>query len=140
MAAFAYGQISAQKRPQRGLRAEAACVETPAGWAGPRGEGRPAEVLALELGRLFAAISLGRLQALILSLRIADSLGQHFAQLSLGLRRLARERFCPCGHEHYVGMRRGELNPLGRNYCRRFSPLLCAQQTQLGHRAMSDKC
>jgi hypothetical protein len=53
LAAFAYGQISAQKRPQPGLRAEAACVETPAGWVGPRGEGRPAEVLALgyEIGR-----------------------------------------------------------------------------------------
>jgi hypothetical protein len=32
-----------------------------------------------ELGCLFAAISLGLLQALVLSLRIADRLGQHLA-------------------------------------------------------------
>jgi hypothetical protein len=42
------------------------------------GQARPAEVLALryELGRLN---SLGLLQALILSLRIADGIGQHLA-------------------------------------------------------------
>jgi hypothetical protein len=71
------------KRPQHGRRAEAAVSELPAG--GTSGESRPAEVLALryELGRLH---SLGPLQALILSLRIADSFSQHLAQLSLGLR------------------------------------------------------
>jgi hypothetical protein len=75
----------------------------------------PAEALALryELGCLFAAISLGMLQALILSLRIADSLGQHLAQLSLGLRRFAREGFCPCCHKHYMGMPEAELKPAG---------------------------
>ena len=53
-------------------------------------------VLALryELDRLNF---LGLLQALILSLRIADSFGQHLAQLSLGLWRLAC-RF-PLSHE-----------------------------------------
>jgi hypothetical protein len=35
-----------KKRPQRGRRAEAACVGTP-GWVGDLGGGRPAEVLAL---------------------------------------------------------------------------------------------
>ena len=40
-----------KKRPQRGLRAEAACVGTP-GWMG-LGEGRPAEVLALGLNLFF---------------------------------------------------------------------------------------
>ena len=39
-------------------------------------------MLRYELGRLH---SLGLLQALILSLRIADSFGEHLAQLSLGL-------------------------------------------------------
>jgi hypothetical protein len=75
--------------------------------------GRPAEVLALkyELGRLFAAISLGLRRALRLKLRIADGLGQHLAKLGLGLWRFAREAFCPCGHEQYVGMQEGELKP-----------------------------
>ena len=41
-------------------------------------------------------------------LRIADSLGQHLAKLSLGLRRLPRIRLSPCGHGHYVGMAEGE--------------------------------
>jgi hypothetical protein len=58
--------------------------ELPAG-VGLGGLAGPAEVLALryELGRLH---SLGLLQALILSLRIADGFCQHLAQLSLGLR------------------------------------------------------
>jgi hypothetical protein len=43
-----------------------------------------------ELGRLIAAISLGLLQALILSLGIADGLCQHLAQLGLGFVRFAR--------------------------------------------------
>ena len=54
--------------------------ELPAGWVGPRGEGRPAEVLALgnESGGLFAAISLRLVgRALRLRLRgITDSLSQ----------------------------------------------------------------
>ena len=85
--------------------------ELPARW-GPWGAW-PAEVLALryELGCLFAAISLGLLQALILSLRIADGLSQHLAQLSLGLSRFSREGFLPLGHGYYVGMHEGELNP-----------------------------
>jgi hypothetical protein len=66
-----------------------------------------------ELGCLFAAISIGLLQALILGLRIADGLGQHLAQLSLGLVRFAR-RF-PLGgilgHIQHMGMTGCELNP-----------------------------
>jgi hypothetical protein len=70
----------------------------------------PAEVLALrnELGRLN---SLGLLQALIFSLRIADGLGQHLAQLSLGLRGFPLG-WLPLCHQDYVGMQRWELNPV----------------------------
>jgi hypothetical protein len=77
------------------------------------GEGRPAEAFArrYELGRLFAAISLGLRRALQLKLRIANSFGQHLAQLSLGSWRFALEGFCPCGHGQYMGMQEGELNP-----------------------------
>ena len=69
--------------------------ELPAG-LGHGGQAGPAEVPALryELGRLN---SLGLLQALILSLRIADGLGQHLAQFSLGLRWFA-PRWLPLGH------------------------------------------
>ena len=52
-------------------------------------------------------------RVLRLGLRIADSFGQHLAQLSLRLRSLAREGFLPLGHEHYVGMPEGELKPRG---------------------------
>ena len=58
------------------------------------------------------AISLGLGRTLRLWLRIADSLGQHLAQLSLGLRGFPLEGFLPCRHGHYMGMREGELNPL----------------------------
>jgi hypothetical protein len=66
-------------------------LELPAGVGHCGGQAGPAEVLAIryELGRLFAAIPLGPLQPLILSLRIADGLGQHLAKLSLGLRGFA---------------------------------------------------
>jgi hypothetical protein len=66
----------------------------------------------MSLGCLLAAISLGLLQALILSLRIADGLRQQLAQLSLGLRWFALG-WLPFGHAKYVGMREGELNPAG---------------------------
>jgi hypothetical protein len=83
--------------------------ELPAGW-GPWGKVFQPRVLALryELGNLH---SLGRLQALILSLRIADGFGQHLAQLSLGLRRFALG-WLPLGHDQYVGMPEAELNPV----------------------------
>jgi hypothetical protein len=79
----------------------------------PLGEGRPAEGLAprYELGRLFAAISLGLRRALRLKLRIADGFGQHLAKLSLRLRRLSRKGFLPLGHGQYVGMTEAKLNP-----------------------------
>ena len=99
---------SRRGRPWRLFACGQICAKKP-----PLGEGRPAEVLALryELGRLFAAISLGLRRALRLKLRIADSLGQHLAKLGLSLWRFAREGFCPCCHEQYMGMREGELNP-----------------------------
>ena len=98
------------KRPRRGLRAEAACVGTP-GWVGPRGEVVQPRVLALryELGRFN---SLGPLQALILSLRIANGFCQHLAQLSLGLRGFPLG-WLPFCHKQYVVMREGKLNPQG---------------------------
>ena len=63
----------------------------------------------IELGRLH---SLGLLQALILSLRIADGFCQHLAQLSLGLCGFPLG-WLPLCHFRYVGMPEGELNPLG---------------------------
>jgi len=61
-----------------------------------------------------AAISFDLRQALSLGLRVADRLGEHLAQLSLGLWWLARKGFLPLGHGQYVGMPEGELNPYGR--------------------------
>ena len=111
MAAFAYGQIRAKKRPRHGRRAEAACVGTP-GWGGLGGKvGQPkVPELRYELGRLH---SLDLLQALVLSLRIAHSLGQHLAQLSLDLCGFPLG-WLLLGHETYVGMPERELNPYGR--------------------------
>src|SRR5664280_83138 len=65
-----------------------------------------------ESGGLFA-ISLRLVgRALRLRLRgITDSLSQHLAKLGLGLRRFPRIGLCPCGHEQYVVMPKGELNP-----------------------------
>jgi hypothetical protein len=57
-----------------------------------------------------AAISFDLRQALSLGLRVADRLGEHLAQLSLGLWWLARKGFLPLGHGQYVGMPEGELN------------------------------
>jgi hypothetical protein len=102
------------KPPRQGRRAGAARVEPPTGVGH---EGTPDQSKFLhsgdESGCLFVAISLGLLQALILSLRIADGLCQHLAQLSLGLLRRAR-RFplgCILGHARYMGMTGCELNP-----------------------------
>ena len=85
--------------------------ELSAGW-GPWGKVFQPRVLALryELGNLH---SLGRLQALILSLCIADGFSQHLAQLSLGLRGFALG-WLPLCHAQYVGMPEGELNPAGQ--------------------------
>jgi hypothetical protein len=58
-----------------------------------------------------AAIFVDLRRALWLGLCVADSLGEHLAKLSLGLRRFAREGFLPLGHGPYVGMPEGELNP-----------------------------
>ena len=44
-------------------------------------------------------------------LRVADGLGQHLAQLRLGLRRLSREVLLPLSHYEYMGMSEAELNP-----------------------------
>jgi hypothetical protein len=45
-------------------------------------------------------------------LRIADGLGQHLIQLSLGSLRFPLGRLPLC-HRQYVGMTRGKLNPQG---------------------------
>ena len=109
------------------MRAEAARVGT-LGWGDTSGEGRPAEgsCTRYELGGLFAAISLGPLQALILDLCIADGLGQHLAQLSLGLCGFPLG-WLPLCHQQYVGIMEGKLNPVRRRInaaiCRRTSPL-----------------
>jgi hypothetical protein len=57
---------------------------------------------ALTYNMLFA-IFLGLRSTLWFGLSVADGLGQHLAQLSLGLRRFARRCSLPCGHEQYVG-------------------------------------
>jgi hypothetical protein len=46
-------------------------------------------------------------------LRVADGLGQHLAQLSLGLGWCPRDRCLPVSHDRYVGMPERELNPAG---------------------------
>jgi hypothetical protein len=50
-------------------------------------------------------------RALCLALCVADSFGEHLAKRGLSLWRFAREGFCPCRRERYVGMPEGELNP-----------------------------
>ena len=60
-----------------------------------------------------AAISLGFRLLLCLSLRIADGLGEHLAQLSLGLRRFLRKGFLPLCHHYDMGMPEAKLNPRG---------------------------
>jgi hypothetical protein len=49
-------------------------------------------------------------------LRIAGSLSQHLAQLSLSLRRLTREGFVPYANKLHVGVLEGELNPRSIRY------------------------
>ena len=78
---------------------------------GARGQGWPADVFVPGLGGLFAAIYLGPLQALVLSLRVLNGFRQHLPELSLGLRWLARKTLCPCGHTRYMGMPEAELKP-----------------------------
>ena len=79
--------------------------ELPAGVGALRGD-KPNQPKFLhsviKLGRLN---SLGLLQELILSLRIADGFGQYLAQLSLGLRRFPLG-WLPLCHAENVGMRR----------------------------------
>jgi len=110
LAAFVVWLWATQHRngPGAGCVPRPLVSELPAGW-GMGGKPRPAEVLALryELGRFH---SLGLLQALILGLRIAYGLGQHLAQLSLGLCGFPLG-WLPLCHEQYVGMRQGGLNP-----------------------------
>jgi hypothetical protein len=72
------------KRPRHGRHAEAARVRT----SGRGGHGgKPDQQKFLHSRYELAAIFLGR--ALRFRLRVAHSLGQHLAQLSLGLGRLA---------------------------------------------------
>jgi hypothetical protein len=69
--------LKMRTRPRHGRRAEAARVKT--AWQGAHAG--PVEALALgfESGCFFAAISIGLLQALVLSLGIADGFCQHLA-------------------------------------------------------------
>jgi hypothetical protein len=69
-------------------------------------------ICSAQSGGLFAALFLDPLQALILSLRIADRLGQHLVQLGLGFLRFALG-WLPWGHGPYVGIPDAELNPVG---------------------------
>jgi hypothetical protein len=71
--------LATRKRPRHGRHAEAARVRTADRGVGKGAHAGPVEVLALgyELGCLFVAI--GLLQALVLSLRIADGFSQHLA-------------------------------------------------------------
>ena len=45
------------------------------------------------------------------SLRVADGVRQHLAQLRLRLRGLPRNRCLPLSHDLYMGMHERELNP-----------------------------
>ena len=117
------GQIT-KKRPCAG-GAEAVCVGTLAG-GGLGGKVSQPRVLALgcELAAIFLdlrrmRIKQFRLRSRIvdslsqqLRPRIADSLSQHLAQLSLSLRRFAREGFVP--HQWHMGMPERELNALAK--------------------------
>jgi hypothetical protein len=69
----------------------------------------PGFMILIDAAKIFS----GFRRALSLGLCVADSFGEHVAQLSLGLRRLARG-FLPSGHEVHMGMPEGELNPYGR--------------------------
>ncbi len=51
-------------------------------------------------------------QALVLSLRIADGLGQNLVKFSLGFCRFPLG-WVPFGNQPYMGMTAGELNPAG---------------------------
>ena len=95
------------------------------------------EVVAL------AMISLGLRRRLRLGIRgIADGLGQHLAQLSLGLLSFGLLRFPVWGlcHAEYLGMPEAELNPLkmkgwqGTRPSPPFINLRCNSQLPLGRR------
>ena len=100
MAAFAYGRDMRTNGPVTGDMPRPLLSELPGG--GTSGEGWPAELaLRYELGGLN---SLGVRRALRLGLRgVADGLGQHFVQLSLGLLRFALG-WLPLCHVWHVGM------------------------------------
>src|SRR4029077_14293904 len=105
--------LAQEKRPRRGRRAEAVCVGTLAG--GGLGGKVSCELAAIFLDLRRMRIKQFRLRSRIvdslsqqLRPRIADSLSQHLAQLSLSLRRFAREGFVPYTHEWYMGMPEGK--------------------------------
>jgi hypothetical protein len=60
--------------------------------------------MRLALTSRLVALFLGLRPARLLGLRVADGLGQHLAQLSFGLGRLARCSL-PLGHGQHVGTR-----------------------------------
>ena len=86
-------------------------------------------------GRLpLAAICFGLRRALRLGLRIADSFGQHLAQLSLGLRWFPREGFLPLYHKNHVS------GPARHNAAlneKPNSPIRCSRLLQRNRRANS---
>ncbi|MDO8397439.1 MAG: hypothetical protein Q7T45_06435, partial [Bradyrhizobium sp.] len=77
----------------------------------PRQDARLLRMRTECAGAALAAISFRLRLTCRFSLRIADGLGEHLAQLSLGLRRFLREGFLPLCHLHHMGMAEGELNP-----------------------------
>jgi hypothetical protein len=77
--------------------------------------GRQGGTCRTSRGCLCAAISVGLLQALILSLPIADSLGQHLAQLSLCFAGFARRP--PLGYERYGNAEESIKPPREVHFC-----------------------
>ncbi len=71
--------------------------------------GRTLELVSLfnRVRPLLASILARLRRALGLGLRVADGFGEHLAQLSLCLRRLARVGFLPLGHDQHMGMVEG---------------------------------
>jgi len=66
----------------------------------PIGSAGPSPIPFFDLGR-----------PLRFGLCVADSFGEHVAKFSLRLRRFSRVGFLPLGHERYVGMPQGKVNP-----------------------------
>jgi hypothetical protein len=111
LAAFACGHAAHRNGPGADC-VPRPLVSEPPGLVGASGKvGQPRFLHSGMRCAPLAAISFGLRRAFRLWLRIADSFGQHLAQLGLRLRWLPRDRCLPTSHGNYVGMREGELNP-----------------------------